>query len=103
MPTQEDPGLLGQDRSTPQGEHALVLGECGRHGLGLHVPEGVLALVDEDVGDRRPGALGDIDVGVPERQRQPLGDQPADRGLARSRRPDDDDDGRHQRITRVSR
>ena len=52
--------------SAAEGQDALVLVERGEHGLALELAEGLLATVDEERRDRRPGERLDVRVGVPE-------------------------------------
>ncbi len=51
-----------------------MLGERLRDGVALELTEVLLTVLDEDVGDRLPGCLLDVEIGVPHGQR-PQGTQ----------------------------
>src|SRR4029079_3109521 len=92
---QEDDALAGQERAGPrvahrapaQREHAGVGGEGVDDGGALPRPELLLALVDEDVLHGLAGHRLDVLVGVAEADPPCLGEQAADRGLARPHGP----------------
>ena len=62
-------------------------------------PESVLALALEDVGDVDTGACLDLGVAVHEWKAKPLGELPADRGLARTHWPHQKDTPNQSRCT----
>ena len=82
-------------RSPTERQHAVVLGHRAGHLGPLERPEGRLAVLDEDVGDR--AALRGLDggVGVVQRHPQQLGQRGPHGALARPGRPDEHD-ARHQ-------
>ena len=92
-PCERGSAAVVEDRATTEGEDAVVLGERKGHRLLLQGPERCLALVDEEVRDGHPGDSASTSrVGVAEGDAETRGDEPPDRGLAGTGRPDE-----HQR------
>src|SRR5579875_3967728 len=96
-------GIVVQDRTAAEGEDAGVGGEPVRHDGLLQLPERRLAVSEKDLRNPLPRPLFDHVVGVLERDGEPRRKGMTHGALARPGRADEDDDGRHQRTTRVSR
>jgi hypothetical protein len=96
---QQLPGLFVGDRAAAQRHHAVVV-QRPLHHRALERPEGLLAVLDEDVADRLAGDRGHLVVGVQEADVQPVREQRADAGLAGTRWPDED---RHRPAVRLAR
>ena len=71
--------------------------------VALQGAEALFAVVVEDVGNGLAGHRLDVGVGVAERHPEPIGDQPADGGLACAGRTDQDEAGPAHRIAIASR
>ena len=82
-----------QHRPAAQREHRVRPGQQLRGHRVLQLAERGLAVGGEDVPHAAPGALLDDQVGVHERQAEPLGEQVPDGGLARAHEPDQHDHG----------
>ncbi len=93
------PVLGQQDRAATGRQHdAITPGQLIDH-VAFANPESGLTLALENVGDVDAGARLDLAVAVRERQAKPLCELPADRGLARTHRPDQKDAPNQSRCT----
>jgi hypothetical protein len=80
-----------------------VIGEPPSYGIALQSPEGVFAVVEEDVRDGLAGELLDVVVGVAEGNAEAFGGEATDGGLAGAGGPDEDEDRRGHRMVRLLR
>src|SRR5690606_14443503 len=85
-----------EDGAAAERQHAVVSSERPAHGVLLQGAEGVLAVLDEDVGGAAAPGGGDVVVGVPVAAGAALGQQPSHGGLAHANRADQDDQRAHR-------
>ena len=95
VPREPLPCAVVQYGAAAECQDTVVLVESCRHGDTLELAKGRLAIVDEDVPDRLAGRGFDVGIDVPEPDAEALGEQPANRRLAGSRRTDQDDPRAH--------
>ncbi len=89
MALEQLPGPRIEHRTAAEGEDTVVAAECVGDGFPLECAERGLAVVDEDLLDGLAGPRLDGVVAVEEANAQGVGEQPADRRLARTHGADE--------------